>query len=606
MPLSLRLSHKVLIAVVVFLILELSFIASMTWIALEAEGQAETAAHSREIASKTNSIMSDLYEIVSTLITYHMSKSSSDSQYYEQLMEGLPNRLTQLKGLVSEDAYQSKELEKIEPNLKTVLEFIENYKKNMDEGEILVAFRSVSEWSDNIRGPFRDLISELHALTDYQSKEKLEDSKEEQRYRDSLKMCLLTGFILHVLVAIWIAVSLTSRFTKRVDILSDNTLRLAAGEPLTPPLPGSDELARLDQMFHSMATSLKEASNKERAILDNALDVICSIDSNGIFTELNPACHRIWGYTPEDLLGARLVQFVVEEDVQKTIETLENCRHSERGAQHSFENRIRRKDGSIAYMLWSIHWVIDQQAVFCVAHDITERKLIDELKQQFFAMVSHDLRTPLTSVVSSLALVGEGNLGNLNEKGKTLVARCESELGRLVHLITDLLDFARMESGKLELELAPVKVSTILQRSTDAMQGLADKKDIAIELPGVDYKILADEERLVQVVVNLLSNAIKFSPPKTRVKIDAQLSDTDIKISVSDEGPGVPEQYRKAVFERFQQLGTTSSSSKEKGFGLGLNICKAIVEGHGGSLGVEEGRLGKGSTFYFTIPLHPV
>lgn len=186
-----------------------------------------------------------------------------------------------------------------------------------------------------------------------------------------------------------------------------------------------------------------------------------------------------------------------------------------------------------------------------------------------------------------------------------MVARCESELARLVQLITGLLDFARMESGKLELDLAPVKVSAILQRATDAMQGLADKKNIAIELPGDDYKLLADEERLVQVVVNLLSNAIKFSPPKTRIQIDAQLSETDIKISVSDEGPGVPEQYRQAVFEKFQQLETTSSSS-EKGFGLGLNICKAIVEGHGGALGVEEGRLGKGSTFYFTIPLHPV
>lgn len=605
MPLSLRLSHKVLIAVAAFLILESLFIASMAWITFEAERQAKVAAHSREIASKTNSLMTDLYEIVSTLITYHMSKSSSDSQYYDQLVEGLPNRLIELKQLVGDDSYQLRQLERIEPNLKGVIEFIKNYKKNMDEGEPLIAIASVSEWSDNIRGPFRDLISNLHTLAQYQSQTKLNDSAKEQKYRDSLKLCLVAGFLLHVVLAVWIAMALTNSFARRIEILSDNTLRLAADEPLVPPLRGTDELANLDKMFHSMAMSLKEASNKERAVLDNALDVICSIDSNGVFTKLNPACHRIWGYTPEDLLGARLVQFVVEEDAQKTIDTLENCRQSERGPQHSFENRIRRKDGSIAYMLWSIHWVIDEHAIFCVAHDITERKLIDELKQQFFAMVSHDLRTPLTSVVSSLALIGEGNLGGLNEKGRTMVARCESELARLVQLITGLLDFARMESGKLELDLAPVKVSAILQRATDAMQGLADKKNIAIELPGDDYKLLADEERLVQVVVNLLSNAIKFSPPKTRIQIDAQLSETDIKISVSDEGPGVPEQYRQAVFEKFQQLETTSSSS-EKGFGLGLNICKAIVEGHGGALGVEEGRLGKGSTFYFTIPLHPV
>ncbi len=591
----LRLAHKMLFLVGSLLVVELLFVASLAWITNEAQKEAIRAAHFRSIAEKTNNVITDFYEVVSSMVTYHTDRSKENNDHYQRLVDNLPLKIVELKVLVGDDAYQSQTLEKIMPNLKGVLDFVKSFKDMMDRGEILNAYRSIQNWSDEIRGPFRDLITDLHALAQYQTK--LSRSDAEIGYRNLFQQTLLALVAANVFLAIWVAYLVARGLTKRIDIMVDNTVRLAVGEQLRQPLGGSDELAVLDKCFHTMAKNLEEANLKERAILDNALDVICSIDSHGVFQKVNVASLRVWGYAADELVGSRLVQLILPEDAERTMDFFKQAQTA--GADHVFENRVVRKNGTSCHILWSLHWVPGERKMFCVAHDITERKLVEEMKQEFFAMVSHDLRTPLASVVGSLALLSSGALGKLPEAGQPFVERSEAELSRLIQLINELLDFARMETGKLELKFAPSAVSKILERSIQAVEGLARGKEMDIIVPTTNTEIIVDEERIIQVMVNLLSNAIKFSPIGSSITLGVKEAGDYTELCVSDAGPGIPEESREHIFERFKQL---KSGSESRGFGLGLSICKAIIEGHGGSIGVVDNVDRTGSTFFFRIP----
>jgi signal transduction histidine kinase len=170
-----------------------------------------------------------------------------------------------------------------------------------------------------------------------------------------------------------------------------------------------------------------------------------------------------------------------------------------------------------------------------------------------------------------------------------------------VHMIQELLDIETMESGSLGITPAQMSLSAALEKAIEAVSGPAQLKQITIEPHVVDAEIVADEDRLVQVVINLLTNAIKFSPENSVIKVESVSNSKDIEVKVVDQGRGVPPAHQQTIFERFRQI--DASDSKEKGgVGLGLALCKAIVEQHGGTIGVES-EDGHGSTFWFRLPV---
>jgi len=230
-----------------------------------------------------------------------------------------------------------------------------------------------------------------------------------------------------------------------------------------------------------------------------------------------------------------------------------------------------------------------------------ERLEVERMKQEFISMVSHDLRSPLNSVLAFLNMLPEGVYGELSELGVNKANVANRNITRLIGLINDLLDAEKLESGKLTMNFTTIDLADILERSVESMRGLAEKEEVIIELPPVDMQIEADGDRLMQVVINLLSNAIKFSPKGGRIKLTATAAGDRVAVKVQDEGRGIAPRYQKMIFERFQQV-TTSDGTEKGGSGLGLAICKAIVEQHGGIIGVDS-QEGKGSTFWFKIPL---
>ena len=209
MKLNLRLSHKGLVLVAVPLLFELAIFGVLAWLVHQSEEEAARAAYFKTVTTETNGVVTDFYQVVSTLITYHMSKTDNTNAQYQALMTGLPIRLRHLRDLTHDDPIQQKDLDRIEGELKYVLDFIRNFKKSVDSGDTLGAFNSVARWSQEIRGPFNNLMEDLHGLVKYQ-KEKFEvDPQAEARLRGLIKLGLLIAVAINIVVATWLAAIIT-------------------------------------------------------------------------------------------------------------------------------------------------------------------------------------------------------------------------------------------------------------------------------------------------------------------------------------------------------------------------------------------------------------
>jgi signal transduction histidine kinase len=222
------------------------------------------------------------------------------------------------------------------------------------------------------------------------------------------------------------------------------------------------------------------------------------------------------------------------------------------------------------------------------------------MRQTFVAMISHDLRTPLTSVQGYLELVSIGAMGEVSEQTRKGAEMAEQNTGRLIRLISDLLDLEKMEAGKMQMSPKVIYLESVIEKSVQAIAEFANNHEVSIDFGETDAEVNADPDRLIQVIVNLASNAVKFSPKGETVQIKVIEEGESVEVQVIDRGRGVPAEYREAIFEKYKQVKSTDAT-KKGGTGLGLPICKLIVEQSGGSIGVRSEEK-QGSTFWFKLP----
>jgi PAS domain S-box-containing protein len=228
--------------------------------------------------------------------------------------------------------------------------------------------------------------------------------------------------------------------------------------------------------------------------------------------------------------------------------------------------------------------LIDEQRLpdggtITIATDITERKKVEQLKNEFVSTVSHELRTPLTSVAGSLGLIAGGVGGELTDRGGQLIEIARNNCDRLVRLINDMLDLEKMESGRMEFRLAPVPLGQLVEHAVEETRAYGEGLGVSFAIEnGIGAEtVLADRDRLTQVITNLLSNAAKFSPKGDVVRVNMGRNEANLFVSVTDRGPGVPAEFRDRIFQKFAQA-DGSDNRKMGGTGLGLAIVKGIVD----------------------------
>jgi signal transduction histidine kinase len=251
------------------------------------------------------------------------------------------------------------------------------------------------------------------------------------------------------------------------------------------------------------------------------------------------------------------------------------------------------------------HEIGDLQSTFNamaqkVLRQIDDLKSLDKAKSEFLSIASHELRTPLTSIRGSLGLMQGGIVGPMNDAAKNLMQIALNETDRLVRIINELLDLAKIEAKQFPLKTEWVNAEKFAIKTLESLRGFADAAHVKVEIGDfTNVEILIDPDRMQQVLTNLLSNAIKFSPKDKSVLLHFRKIDTGFQFEVADSGRGISPEDQELIFEKFRQA-TSPMNPLVKGTGLGLTIAKALVEQHGGVIGVKS-RPGEGSTFFFTI-----
>lgn len=350
----------------------------------------------------------------------------------------------------------------------------------------------------------------------------------------------------------------------------------------------------------------QDLAARQEAIFDYALDGMIVLNPSGSIESLNPAAARMFGYSIDSLVRRDIgTLFEVAPDRGRIETFLRRLTAERKGRMQDVQEFVGRRANGASFPLEvtvsPVH-LAGATLFLAVTRDISERREVEQMKAEFVATVSHELRTPLTSIAGSLGLVTGGAAGELPPKARRLVEIAESNSARLVRLINDILDIEKIQAGSLAFDIRPIALDTILSTAVQDNAGFASRYDVHLELKSIPpgASVLADHDRMMQVLTNLLSNAIKFSPASATVTVQVTHLDRRYRISIIDRGSGIPAAFKERIFGKFAQA-DGSDTRQKGGTGLGLSIAKEIVTRLGGSIGFESEE-GRGTAFHVDLP----
>jgi PAS domain S-box-containing protein len=356
------------------------------------------------------------------------------------------------------------------------------------------------------------------------------------------------------------------------------------------------------------------------AIVDSSDDAIVSKNLEGIVMSWNKAAERVFGYSAAEMIDQSIIKLLPADRVDEEAYILGRLQRGER-VDH-FETKRQRKDGRIIDVSLTISPIRNSQGIIVgaskIARDITEQKeaqlkltealaelkRANQIKAEFLTTLSHELRTPLNAILGWVQLLRDEQNSHDLAQGLAVIDR---NVRAQSQMIEDLLDMGRIDAGKMRLDLQRVDLPTIVGASIETARPATEAKSIRLtsafaNLHGI---VIADKDRLQQIVWNLLTNAIKFTPRGGRIHVGIEQVDSHVEISVSDTGQGIAPEFLGQVFDRFRQ-GDATTTRRQGGLGLGLSIVKHLTELHGGGARVASQGLGKGAVFSVCLPLQPV
>ncbi|MHC4424856.1 MAG: PAS domain-containing sensor histidine kinase [Planctomycetota bacterium] len=351
------------------------------------------------------------------------------------------------------------------------------------------------------------------------------------------------------------------------------------------------------------------AEEKYRTIFENSAVAITMVDEQERLISWNKFMERLLGMDEEDLYLRPVRSFYPVQEWER----IRACDVRQKGMQHHLETKMIKKDGRVIDVDISLSVLKDSEGKTTgsigVIRDITERRKAEEklketmeFKSQFISTVSHELRTPLAAMTEGLGLVLDEVVGKINEKQRKFLDIAKRNADRLSDLINDVLDFQKLEAGRMKLDVQSNDIEKLLSEVQDTMTLHAKKNQVELlftsseDLPRATF----DRAKVIQVLTNLVSNAIKFTPEKGRVSVNVQYQNEDWVVSVSDTGMGIPKEALPKIFERFYRV--KRRGKQIQGTGLGLAIVHKLVMMHGGRIEVES-EVDQGTTFTVFLPL---
>lgn len=355
------------------------------------------------------------------------------------------------------------------------------------------------------------------------------------------------------------------------------------------------------------------------AIVASSEDAILSKDLDGIVTSWNAGAERLYGYRAQEMVGQPVARLFPADRQKELTRIMEQIRQGERVG--NYETTRQRKDGSVIPVSVTISPIKEPDGTIvgasAIAHDITPRRQLEQQREAFINLVTHELKTPLTALFGNIQLAQrwltrlfahtdqlEEEQQRLLEEVLTMLGRSQQQMRTQKRLIDDLLDLSHVQQGTLEFHLAPCDLLTLVFQTVQDHQAAYPSRLIEVDLPEVEeILVYGDRDRLGQVLSNYLTNALKFAPAEKPVRVGMNLQGDTVRVWVQDEGPGLSPEQQAHIWEQYFQVSQTPVQSGWKvGLGLGLYICRQLVIQQHGDVGVQSSP-GQGATFWFSLPL---
>lgn len=347
---------------------------------------------------------------------------------------------------------------------------------------------------------------------------------------------------------------------------------------------------------------MKSKPQHHPEVVDNVNDAVYTTDLRGNFTSVNPAGERLTGYTKEEFTKLNITDVVVPEYMPLVKQKMQE--KFKKDIPTVYEVEIKTKDGNLTPIEVSSRALHDDGkpiGVLGVARDISERKLLERQKEIFFSLITHEIKNPLSSIKIFSEMLKKYHEKNDDKKPLHYASVIDDQVDRLTVLVNDFLDISQMNAGKFTLHKEVFDLNQMIAEIVQTFNESSERRRIT-KIGNGKKSVNADRGRIGQVLTNLLSNAIKYSPPESPISVSIERGKKSVIVKVTNNGDGVPLENRNNIFELFYRL-NNHQQDQVKGHGLGLYICKQIIRGHNGEIGVESID-GKSTTFYFSLPLH--
>jgi signal transduction histidine kinase len=379
------------------------------------------------------------------------------------------------------------------------------------------------------------------------------------------------------------------------------------------PIISKDEIGDLAQEFNKMTKRLQQfeystmgkvitEKNKSIAIVKSISDPLIVLDTNYKISLLNASCEYLFKIKEENVLNKYLLEVIRNGDLYDYI-----CQSS--------ESKNEQLESKIFYLSLSeedyyfnviVNVVRDLDniitGIVVLFENVTQLKQIQKIQNDFIAMISHEIKTPLTSIMIGASLITDTKIGFLNEKQKSIIETVKEDSERLSALVTNLIHLSKIESKHSMFNMKPCYINDIISNCINNIHDQAFLKQVFLEYTDNDLpKVCVDSEKVTWVINNLLSNALKYTNPEGKISIQTYVQQDKMCVEIKDTGIGIPEEYCHIIFNKFIQVSTQSSETK--GSGLGLAIAKELIEAQSGEIWCES-KLGTGTTFIFTLPLY--
>lgn len=406
----------------------------------------------------------------------------------------------------------------------------------------------------------------------------------------------------------------TNKFFKPVYLLIDAMKLVKEGDmDKQAPVLTNDEIGAAAAEFNNMTKRLKqfeestlgkllEEKNKSLAIVKSISDPLIVLDTNYKIILLNSACESFFNIKEEKVINKHFLEAIRNGEL---FDYISSVYQSEADENRQKIIHLQSEDTDF-YFNVIVTVVKDKEAkvngVVVIFQNVTQLKQIEKMKTGFISTISHEFKTPLTSIMFGTSLILDNAIGTLNTKQKEILDAIREDSEKLLSLVNNLLQLSKVEYDKSIFNMAPCSITDIIQNSLREFTEQAEKRGIKLlytpnpNLP----EIKGDFEKLTWVINNLVSNALKYTDSGDEISIDTYIKEDFLYISIRDTGIGIPDEYKEKIFEKFVQV--KGQDQEVRGTGLGLAIAKEIVEYHGGRIWCES-RINEGSTFTFTLPV---